>query len=198
MENAGKRVIPAIEFQWFDIESKTLKSVKLPEVTFKVTLPAMGQSPGLLAGAKPFKILYVIGIVFIIIVGAVLWRWRRYLKGNFKSWQKYRTGTESAYFKRLIKACQKDDPLTALNELMRWLDRISDNNQTSTISDYLKHISDNELQKEFSSLQKAALQPKVQWSGASFALRLKNHCKQSWQPLSFKKSEPLPGLNPMM
>jgi len=154
METAGQRIIPAIEFQWFDIESKSLKTEQLPEVKFMITPSAGEQSSKTSAGVKSFKMLYVLGIVFVFIAGAVLGRWRKNLMMYFQSWQKYQSESESAYFKRFIRACRKDDPKAALNAMMKWVDRVNPNRQTALLKQFTETWGESELASEVAVLQK--------------------------------------------
>ena len=178
MENAGKKIIPAVKFHWFDIASETLKSEQLPEVTFKVSSSTVerssGQPSGHAAGGGSFPMIFAMVFGLTTICAAVFWRWRTSLIASFNSWQKYRADSESSYFKQLIMACRKNDPHGALNALMKWVDRVYPDRQTVTLAWFVEAGGDPELMSEIVSLQKTCFYQekesgsgkiRISWSG---------------------------------
>ena len=158
MEDDGKRIIPAISFHWFDIASQTLKSEQLPEVTFKVspstTGPSSGQPFGQPAIAGSLKMIFGMAFILMIIAAVVLWSRQKYLTVHIKSWQDKQKESESGYFKRLITACHGNDPQTALNALMKWVDRVNPDLQAATLAGFVEAWGDPELASEVAVLQK--------------------------------------------
>lgn len=191
MENAGKRIIPAVNFYWFDIASETVKSEQLPEVTFKVSSSTVGRSSGQPsghpAGVGSFQMIFAMVFVLITIGAAVVWRWRMPLIACFKSWQKNQAESESKFFKQLTMACRKNDSHGALNALLKWVDRVNPDRQTATLAWFVDAWGDPELMSEIASLQKTYLyqekesgsgKMKKSWSGRKLLLLMKKARKR--------------------
>jgi hypothetical protein len=198
-ETEGSVTIPAITIHWWDIEAETLKTEVLPEITLDVapgtTDKSMGE-PGKTKSASSKWVIILILFILSCITFYIFSRFGKSVTAYIKRVRTDRAETESAFFNRLLAACKRNDPLKTCNELMRWIDRVSGNRKTATLSDFLKQNADTQLKEELGSLQNAALNPEAPWRGNVLASRLKTYRKQSKKSFDFEKPPILSELNP--
>jgi hypothetical protein len=196
-EQPGAVNLPAVILRWWDLDSKKVREEKLPAVAFTVVpAPSSVSDSAVSAGSPELSRLLWTAMLVVAISTGLVWSFRLSLLGLVHDWKIRRAESESAYFGRIIRACQSGNPCETYNALMQWIDRESPGPQSSTITGYLHKNPDQELGKEVKSLQEALMQPKSTWAGNALATALKKHRRNRNRYKMTAETDQLPELNP--
>jgi hypothetical protein len=195
-ERHGPATLPALVIHWWDLDAEELKRVELSAKEFMVKQSAVAK--GEWAGETSYA-PYVFGalLVLLLLGGGAMLKYRVILLERHAAWRAQREEREAAYFSRVIKACQSQDPKAALKALMRWIDRTDEGRMTPTLADFIERCSDPGLEHEVNALQDAALQDQEKWQGTLLAAALRRARKTAKRIESRVKKSPLPALNPL-
>jgi hypothetical protein len=124
-EAEGTATVPDRTLTWFDLDANALKTVNVPGRTFTIARAANSGStsdsdaPAPNARSGEWQDFVMIGFVLVLcgILAALAWR------PCVRFYEK-RSESERAYFARLRRACQSDDPHAVYVALLLWLDRL--------------------------------------------------------------------------
>lgn len=192
-EQPGEIHIPALVFQWWDLDTNELKRVELPAHRFTVIQPAVSDAGGI-AGSKGTN-WWLVGLVIALhCIGISCWKFRKQLKTLYIDWRTRRAQREAAYFKRLLKACDQNDAARCYHALMAWLDKRYSPSQAMTLAEFFETIPDPDLERELNVLENALIDKSFDWKGASLKKRLSRRMPGIKPPDSKKRL--LPALNP--
>jgi hypothetical protein len=197
-QQPGSYEISGARIRWWNPQRKTLEDVEIEPLTVEVAsnpnLPA-GESPLLKTlGEKPVLVGFLLIFTAMVAV-ALYWFWRPLLE-FWRTRQARREQSEAAHFKRLLRACRENNPVTTYNALMHWLARRSVA-RSATLADFLRETADSSLAKPLVDLQMSVVnKDRRDWGGGELETALREFRKQK----SIKKvsgDDSLPGLNPL-
>jgi hypothetical protein len=201
-EKPGTYKIPPLVIPWFDLKEKTLRRLKLPGKTIVVRpnsalAPTKGKEKIIEAQPSGARLSWwLFAPVFALIVcGILFWRLRAQ-SSRWKNWRDSLDQREPAYFARLKKTCRSNDPVAALNALMRWLECMNSRRESATIADFLRSQDNSELTQELKNLQETCLYPDAVWGGGPLTIALTRARKNSLYHHRRLRSSSLSPLNP--
>lgn len=134
-ERPGRYELPAVTLDWWDLAARRLRQARLPAIVLEVG-PARSAAafamPEELAALAPaegltrqtlIRSIYGAGAVVLLLLGwhRVRRHGRRTWKGGRRLWQQW-LAAEPLQFRRLIRACRRDDGSATQAALQRWLD----------------------------------------------------------------------------
>ncbi len=131
-QTPGEYVLPAIECEWFDLNTRTQKT-EIAEGKRILVVNAPIEDAGDVAAAQvkgrggAAGLWLAVSLVFVALVAGFVWfgkavmpRLRRYVQALFAS----RAETEAAYFNRFRQACNRGVPIEVLSTLFAWSSRV--------------------------------------------------------------------------
>jgi hypothetical protein len=141
-EREGSFELPEVTIWWWDLGRKALQKNVLPSLQASVSGgPSSGNDSAVddaaeIAGQTGTRML-LSGIVFLIFLAVVAWRFRAPLQSRWQTWKRDRNLTEKAYFKRLGEACRRNDAKASYNHLMAWLNRQAPGGSAASLRQFL-------------------------------------------------------------
>jgi len=155
---SGRVELPAVTITWFDLKQEALQETVLPPRTFEIAPSAAvtGTSPASTGKDTPTSRGWTYGAAIILLLMVLMAIFQRRLRRRWRTWRDRRRHSEKALFKRFVKAARKGEPTSALNALMRWLDRIHEGDQAARLDRFLKVFSNSRGRKAADALISAA------------------------------------------
>lgn len=125
LQQPGRFVIPGFELQWWNPETRVLRSESVPALEIEVEANPLLSGGAEKADAALSTIRRRPGLVAAIGLGAIasgLWLRKRVpeLKLWVEHWQAARREGEPARYRALLRACRSNEPALAYNALMHW------------------------------------------------------------------------------
>jgi hypothetical protein len=146
-EQAGKIEIPALEFSWWDVSSETLQQVELEGVSIDVSpVVTETKAAGVITEDEQQSWL-VTAVVLVAGLCALFFLFRKRIADYLDARRKARADSESRYFKRVIRSLRSGDDKGFVRELMRWLDRINEQDRPALLGQFLSQYGDSELEQ---------------------------------------------------
>lgn len=200
-EQAGEFSLPAIAITWWNTSTNTLERETLPPVQVIVSrnkqneILAITTEPA--ATRVPERWRTALISVFVLLAsGFVVWRLRDRVHRWLTATRTRRAASESVLFSGIRSACNRNDPVAALNALMRWLENDSPGMQVVTLEAFARKHDNPQLKQELDLLQHAVILPTQSWSGIRLAKELIKVRKRKNKPVSRSREFCLPPLNP--
>jgi hypothetical protein len=147
-ERAGTVQIPAFELTWWNVSTQKLETVNLPGREFEVapglvgTVDAMGASAAQRFGARD---LWLPGVL-LLVSSVLLLRFTRPLVQRWNAWRRRRQESEARYFKRALSSVRSKNAGLALRDIMRWLDRINEQQAPAQVQTFVDRYADRDGQ----------------------------------------------------
>lgn len=186
VEKSGAYTLPAIELQWWDLNTRRLATASLPATSFQAAI-----NPGLVAELPPSQpneqtiqtptkrvaihwrriaLITLQGILCLAII-FLAYLAVRTLTPYAIALRKNQQQSESAYFHRLIHAAKKDDAQLSYAYLLQWFGRVYPN---QSFSDVVTLHANTDLQGQISGLTGSLYSEAVssRWTGESLAKEL--------------------------
>ncbi|MGK7929192.1 MAG: hypothetical protein AB4290_28805, partial [Spirulina sp.] len=192
-EQPGRDRLPAIEIAWWNPETQSLETEVIPEVSIRVK-PTLKQV--LLKLLPGFALLAVFAILVIYYRKPLQQRWQAYLRQREES--------ESAYWRRLHRACSDGDGQGIWMRLSQWLARTTKNSQTVTLEEFLARADDPDLTARAIALEQSLFAEKNDTTAGSSSelYRALSRVRKMWlrqqqSESDRQQSSVLPPLNPM-
>ena len=163
-ETAGSASFPALAYVWWNPDSETLDTIRLPEHTLDIA-PAPVEPDA--ARVEPVTtasdhrvaiVSFVIGATFAILFIA----FRKRLHDVFVDVRRRIVASEWARFRRCLKACRRNDARDAYACVRAW-------------SDLPESTSEETLAIELRRCQDAIVTPGASWSGDGLAAAIRDH-----------------------
>ena len=208
IQKEGDYTLPAIELQWWNLNTNRLVTATIPAVKFTAApnpgyvaeLPPEPEPPATVQ-PKPVSLIHSYRRALRIApwgLGTFLLLWiaYRYIpKGAqyLKTKHMQYTQSESAYFRTLICACRRNDAHITYLSLLLWLGH---SKRRSTLDRFLYQSDDEDLTQQINALTEhlfAQGSPKT-WSGRIMANQLRKQRHE--QSLVARQRTQLPSLNP--
>lgn len=148
LERAGEVRIPDIVLAWWNLTDRKLERVELPGQLLNVAVGPVGAS-GVIgsSAARQFETRALWLFVIMLVVSAtVLLRFRKGMAQRWAAWRKHRNESEARYFRQALKSLRSREAGVALRDVMRWLDRINDQDRPAKLEDFLSRYGDAEMQ----------------------------------------------------
>lgn len=104
--------------------------------------------------------------------GNALWYYQQPLRSQWRTYRQRQAESEKAYFRRLHQACLSNNPQTAFNQLMAWLDRIARESAPATLDELLIKVNDADFSAQIAELEQQLFSQSTttnrDWSGEQF------------------------------
>lgn len=186
VEKPGAYTLPAIELQWWNLNTHRLATASLPATSFQAAanpglvaeLPPplpneqITQAPKKKAGIHWRRITAIMlqGILGLAIIYFVYLTVRALLPRTIAFWHK-RQQSEAAYFHRLIRAAREDDAPASYASLLQWFACIY---PRLSFSDIVSQRAQPDLQRQVSELSNSlyAQTGSQQWKGQALVKEL--------------------------
>ena len=199
-EAPGTVTLPDRSITWYDLDADELKTETLPGRSFTIADagnngpdhdaaddPSAGSS-----NLAPRRWIIMIATGMVLLCGAFAFRLSRHFR-------EVRSGSESADFARLRRACRADDPQAAYIALSRWLGRFG----VLSLDDLDRLVEDPELSHDLASLEDRVYRPDgsraSNWDGKPlFALLALARRRLRHSPSTPADFNPLPPMNPVV
>jgi hypothetical protein len=207
----GEYTLPAIELKWWSLNSNRLITSTLPAAHFVAApnpsyvaeLPPEAENlsvahPETVNLRKWYRPTLIAGSATIAAL-IVIWLTRKYappLASFWKIGRERHLDSEAMYFRRLVRACRRNDANEAYQRLLGWLQR---SGSTHTLNSFLERTNDDELTRQVNALTQIlfANNPDLIWNGQLMSRHLKKHRDREILSLHLKNRTPLPLLNPL-
>lgn len=141
IQKQGSYTLPAIELKWWNLSTRRMMTAVLPAVRFEAVanpeaaaeLPP--EQPPVVVASQP-KVSFwkrygrrlYIALGCLLVALLLIWAAYHWLPVGFRfltGQMRRRKESEPAYFRRVRKACRRNDPRRAYAALLRWLQRWS-------------------------------------------------------------------------
>jgi hypothetical protein len=211
IQKPGQYTLPAIELKWWDLNAGVVRAETLPSVQFTAVAnpnlspelpPAAAAVPVAepiarnpwkrveiwLRGAWP----WIAGaFVLLFLAARIIPRWIRWARKR----RAEACESESAFFRKLLSSCRKNDAPNSYRGLMLWLSR---KRPGVALEEYLAEAGDPALAKLVAELGASVYSQggTGAWSGAALADSL-NRQRNSGR-LAARSVQRLPALNPVV
>jgi hypothetical protein len=126
LQQAGKRTIPGIEVPWWDPVAERLHTEHVPALELDVAV-----NPDLLPRFDPVEQLAGLAAdhpwslaAGVLGMAAIFWAAYRWLPAGIRRlrrWSSARRHSEGARFKRLLRTCRGNDPVSIYNAYLHWV-----------------------------------------------------------------------------
>ncbi len=211
LQHEGDYTLPPIELKWWNLGTHRMMTATLPAVHLTVAA-----NPGYVAElppepevapvvpAKPvsrwklYRRTILIAVPSCIAAILFLWAGLHFLPRAFRKFAAYRERqrhTESAIFRELMNACERNRAGLSYTLLLQWIKIV---HPGWTIDQMLQHEENAALSSEIDGLGAAlfARTGAANWKGSPLATLLKQQRKASQRHLSSRQIYHLPFLNP--
>jgi len=188
VEKSGAYTLPAIELQWWNLNTHRLATASLPPISFQAAA-----NPGLVAELPPpqrneqttqtpekktsihwrrIAAITLRGILCLAIIYLVYLMVRALLPHLIALWQK-RQQSETAHFHRLIHAAKKDDAPLAYAYLLQWFAHVY---PEQSFSDVMTSHTNPDLQTQIFDLTRSlyAQADSQRWRGQTLVKELQH------------------------
>ena len=190
IQKEGDYTLPSIAVKWWNLSTNRLVTATLPPVRFIATtnsnyvaeLPPEPE-PVPIPQAKHISLWtryrFWVRVIAPFCVGFLLlfWTGRRYiprLRRRLRGWREQREHSETAYFRSLLNACEKNRPVETYERLLRW---VSVADPGVKLDDFLSRTADPALASEVNALGAVLFSQmhEEQWQGKKMAELLRHH-----------------------
>jgi hypothetical protein len=86
----------------------------------QIAQPQEGISRSIIGQEHIVERLLLAGIVCLLLLAGVAWRFRSSLQSHWQAWKHTREFSKKAYFQRLGAACRQNDAKASYNRLLAW------------------------------------------------------------------------------
>ena len=172
-QSAGTYQLPAIQIQWWDLSSKQLKTILLPEVNFGVKPSPHQKSDVFLANdhqSSPSRKSLLAGGIILFALGFTLFKFRVTLLHDFTQWKKGLTESEAAYFKRVTASIT---PAEMVNAIHQWLQKMPTYRKGQALTHFADKQNDTHLRGQIEHLQRATISLDDPWDKTQLIIALK-------------------------
>jgi hypothetical protein len=168
-EQPGHYRLPEQAFYWWNTSTQSLETELIPAIHIQVQ-PTLRQ---VLWRLLP-------GVLITIALVAMGWAYRRPLQSRWQAYRRHQADSESAAFRNLYQACQRNDPQVIWRQLSWWLERSAP--ETVTVEAFLTRIDDAQLTGQVTALEQYLFANPVgaSPSGPELAQSLKR-IRKSWR-----------------
>lgn len=160
VEQPGRYQLPEQQIVWWNIQTQSLETKVLPAIMVSVP-PSLQQ---IVLHLAPF--LTALAGLFLL-----AWYYRQPLLNQWRTYRQQQAESEKAYFRRLHQACLSNNPQTAFNQLMEWLDRIARESGPATLDELLIKVNDTDFSAQIAELEQRLFSQSTtnrDWSGKRF------------------------------
>jgi hypothetical protein len=191
LQAAGDVKLPAMALQWWDPVAAELHRETIPALTLNVVPnPALRETEN--ANLEPSgKPLAWVCLALVAVLGLFGWAAARrfpQLSQPVRRRAQARAQAEPARFKRLQRACRKNDAVLAYNAYLHWIAA-----EQAPAADLLQATT---LRVEREKVQHALINADVQWRGSSFAQAARQARRQQKRGTAGVSKRELAALNP--
>ena len=147
-EQTGKFQLPDVRLAWWDIGVGELKHIELPGPLLQVAAgPAAASGPLAQTGSRQMTLglWSVLAVLLLVLLPAL--RFQDGIRHRWNAWRKAKHESEARYFQRAIKSLRSEDSRSAFREIMRWLDRVNDDNRPARLDLFLREYGDARVQQ---------------------------------------------------
>ncbi|MHC4560164.1 MAG: BatD family protein [Planctomycetota bacterium] len=210
-QKEGRYEFSPISVFWWDPKQNQIREAMVPAFSLTVLVnplwaidpnEPMQAETGVAApgGGAKYLIATAAIIICLFLFGVWLFRWYGHtVKDLITDFRVRRTESEQAYFARFLRACQNNDPHTALHALLAWLDRQAEFHNVTTLEEFARQVGNTELSHLIDDLytrlygkEKNLLET---WSGEPLARAVVRSRKQGLK--RFSKAQKDVGLCPL-
>ncbi len=202
-EREGAFEIPAMTVPWFDLSLKDLKRIELPGHQFAVAPnPALQRASEGTAAASgvedPNGGSWAIGLIAAVLLGGVVFAFRRRIRQGIGTWLHSRRESESVAFRKLCQVARRGDPKSTYKALADWAGR---RGVRGGIQHMLATADSPELQTAIEKLSallfgKKRTDQQAHWDGGPQIARLLGRLRRLKAQRSSATSTDLKPLNP--
>lgn len=186
----GDYTLPAIELKWWNLSTNRLVTATLPLVHFTAVAnpnyvaelppeqePAPVAQPRHVSLWTRYKFWIRAAVPCCVAFLLLFWTGWRYLPRLWRSlrgWREQRKHSETAYFRSLLNACEKNRPVETYERLLRWA-AVAD--PGLKLDDSLRRAADPALASEVNALGAILFRQThpEQWQGKEMAELLRHH-----------------------
>ncbi|MGI9518556.1 MAG: BatD family protein [Pirellulaceae bacterium] len=204
-EGPGTFEMPAVAIPWWDMAVEKLERITLPAVSITVVdnspqESATGEAPGSSEVSRGGWMVrnraWLAATAVVLVLAGLYWAFCDRIRNWIAMRRERYDNSETARFAKVKKACAKNDPVAALNAVMRWLEFEWSGSNAVTIDAFLRRHPDDALASELSELQRAAMQQSNAWSGQELSAKLTTFRIDKIRPRTLPTQQVLPPLNP--
>jgi hypothetical protein len=190
----GEVALPALVIPWWNLKASKLEQAQLPEKRFQILEAANAPpAPATIVAQKRRHWPVILGMLLAAVAMLSL-AFSKTIRSRWREWETDRTNSEPGRFHALLQACHRNDPLSALNALYRWLDANPASNQVRNAADLA--ASNPHLASAITELETAAINGGASWTGDSLAAQLKSARDPQLRKSISRDRSILPALNP--
>jgi hypothetical protein len=210
IQRAGGYTFPPVELKWWNLSTKRMITTVLPAVHFAAVAnpepitelpPTPEQTPVPERTSWPSWVRYKFWIerifpftIAILVVSWIAWGYLPHLHGRLREWRQRRASAEHTRFRKVMRACRKNDALQSYDALLRWLGH---RHPSSTVDGIIQQSTDVQLAVEIDRLGGTLFSSSdhtIDWKGKPLAHCLRKFRKEHEQVK--KKQSRVPRLNP--
>jgi hypothetical protein len=193
LQQPGVFTIPEIHLQWWDPVAERLHTETVPALTFEVAAnphqtPATDGLDSVLGlvSRHPWRALVVMVGMPVLLWAVFLWvsvGLRR-----LRHWRTVRQRSESARFRRLLRAARNNEPTGIYNAYVKWA--------SGEAAPDPVVLNDPMLSRELERLQTMLVQPEAGWQADALVAELQRVRRSARLRRRIHKTRALPELNP--
>ena len=160
--------LPKLTIVWWNTAEERVERVKLPGRTMAVSPPPAEEQPGYADRGS----WWIFALILLVATSLMVLRSRRAILDLWTTWRDARARAESVRFRRLRRACRRNDPIEAYEALTAWLEVRSEGPGSPTLVRFAESCGNRVLARELEALKQAVLAKDGGWRGARLARSL--------------------------